>query len=336
MLPTDHAARRRRHDIPGNRQCREDREAHDILSGMRRRRRSRDHFRAWLARAVAELASPASVLRRPGLQGHRARHARLRAIERLPAPRGLRRRAHRRGYARAAPGARPREGRLGRPRLGQPHRVEPCKPPPRQMRRRRQPLRSLHCQGLCSREFPAPRRSGGLPRGAVPGRTVGLPAVLRGELRQGAPGLRGRCPQHREGPVPQGTTRRQGQAEPHRNHPQGRWMVRPRRQGPRPADRYRCADGGRPQRLRHRARGQRLLRPGFLVHEPPPQPAVCGQGRQRRQAALCRCSSSTAPTTTPARRWSPAWPSPCGRIARISPRWSCRRAIGWRRKNQPR
>ncbi len=118
------------------------------------------------------------------------------------------RRAHRRGHARAAPGARPREGRVGRARLGQPRRVEPRQPSSRQMRRRRQSVRALLRQGLCSREFPAPRRSGGLPGSAVPGRTVGLPAVLRGELRQGAPGLRGRCPHHREGPVPQGPARR--------------------------------------------------------------------------------------------------------------------------------
>ena len=93
----------------------------------------------------------------------------------------------------------------------------------------------------------------------------------------------------------------QGQAQPHRAGAQGRRLVRRHRQGPRPADRYRRADRSGPRRLRCRARGQRLLRPGLLVHEPPPQRRSSPPKPATAASSACRCCSCTAPTTTPAR-----------------------------------
>ena len=70
------------------------------------------------------------------------------------------------------------------------------------------------------------------PEAEYPGRPVGLPVLLRGELRQGLQGLRGQHPQRREGAVPQGRSRGGRQARPHRVGPQGRRLVRRRGRAP--------------------------------------------------------------------------------------------------------
>lgn len=54
------------------------------------------------------------------------------------------------------------------------------------------------------------------------------------------------------------------------------------RRGPGCADGYRRADGGPPCRLHGGIGTQRLLRSGFLVHEPRPQRRLCGNGGRRR------------------------------------------------------
>ena len=69
--------------------------------------------------------------------------------------------------------------------------------------------------GLHARHGGAAGRPQDLSRGRVPGRAVGLPVLLRGELRQGLQGLRGQHPQHGEGAVPQGRSQVGRQAEPH-------------------------------------------------------------------------------------------------------------------------
>ena len=66
-------------------------------------------------------------------------------------------------------------------------------------------------------------------RKRVPGRPMGIPAVLRGEFRQGAVPRSRRTCRHGEGAVPQGQPRRQRPAVAHRPGAPGRRLVRRRR-----------------------------------------------------------------------------------------------------------
>ena len=82
-------------------------------------------------------------------------------------------------------------------------------------------------EGFAPDDAPAagrPRAS--IPRRRVSGRAVGLPALLPGELRQGARGLRGQRPQHREGALPQGqpAAARASPRAPRRSARDGGWF----------------------------------------------------------------------------------------------------------------
>ena len=120
------------HDIPGHRTHRQDRPPHHGLSRLRSGSGAAADLLPWLARALAVVAASAAGLRRARLPLHRARHARLRPLEHLRAPRGFRAGADRRRHAGAAGLARPRQGGLDRPRLGQPGGVEHGVPSSRQ------------------------------------------------------------------------------------------------------------------------------------------------------------------------------------------------------------
>src|SRR5207253_2814132 len=137
-------------------------------------------------------------------------HAWLRPIDRVFASRGLRAGAVRCGPDRAARRAGRGAGHLGRPRLGEPGGVGPGKPSSRAMLRRGQPLRAVPGAGLCSPDPHPSRRPLPLSRRAIPRGAVGVSALLRGELRQGAGRLRGQRLQHRQGPVQKGKRERQG------------------------------------------------------------------------------------------------------------------------------
>ena len=154
-----------------------------ILSGVRRRGRDADHLRARLAGAFDFLARTASRLRRTRLSRNRARHARLRPLERPAATGGLRARTDRRRHDRTSRLHRRAQGDLGRTRLGGACRLVDCAAPRRALPRRRQSLRSVHPRGFCRSHHPAARRSRALPRGQVSVRAVGLSDLLRGELR---------------------------------------------------------------------------------------------------------------------------------------------------------
>src|SRR5262245_60373198 len=91
-----------RHDIPGHRTHPEDAASYDRLPRRRAARFAAPELLPRLAGALAFLAPSAAGVLRTGLPLRRARHARLRAIEHLCAPRGRRARADRPGHARAA------------------------------------------------------------------------------------------------------------------------------------------------------------------------------------------------------------------------------------------
>ena len=209
--------------------------------------RAADRLRARLAGAVNQLAAPAAVLRRSRLPRRRARHAGLRPIRRVPAPRGLRAPAHRARHDRLARRAGARQGHLGRSRLGQPGGLGAGQPSPRALLRRGEPVRTVFREGLRARDHAAPDRPLRLSGSGVSSRTMGLSALLRGELRQGERSVRGQRREHREGAVQEGQSARQGQAVAHGGRAPRRRLVRRRRPGARPADGHRPAD---PERLR--------------------------------------------------------------------------------------
>ena len=62
--------------------------------------------------------------------------------------------------------------------------------------------------------------------------------------------------------------------------------------------------------------------------------AYASAGEGRRRASACPSCSCTASTTTRARPSTPGSPSPCGATAGTSPRWSCPRGTGWRRRSR--
>ena len=120
--------------------------------------------------------------------------------------------ADRRGHAGTAGRARPRQGGVDRPRLGQLGGVERGVAPSGEGGWRGEPLRALHRRRQFGREPAAADRPRGLSRRPLSRRPVGLSVLLRGEFRQGAHGLRGQHPQRREGDVPQGQSRARRQA----------------------------------------------------------------------------------------------------------------------------
>ena len=156
-------------------------------------------------------------------------------------------------------------------------------------------------EGFTLENIVAAGRPQDLSRGRVPGRAVGLPVLLRGELRQGLRGLRGQHPQHREGAVPQGRSQVGRQAEPH-------GIRRARTAAGSGADGLpdvpRDADVMTEQDLE--AYTAALTRNGFfgpelLVHEPQGQRRLRRGARRTAASSPCPCCSCTAPTTSPAR-----------------------------------
>ena len=95
------------HELPNSGQCRQDRAAHDVLSFLRRREARRRSSSCTAGRSCRSPGAGSCLLRGLGLSRHSARHARLRTLERLSAPRGLCAGRDRRRHGRAA-------GALGR------------------------------------------------------------------------------------------------------------------------------------------------------------------------------------------------------------------------------
>ena len=79
------------HELPHPRACRQDRAAHDLLSFLRRPERATPiiFLHGWPELSIA-WRGQLPAFRGLGLLRHFARHARLRTLERLSAPRGLR------------------------------------------------------------------------------------------------------------------------------------------------------------------------------------------------------------------------------------------------------
>src|SRR5215468_2731998 len=89
------------HELSRARERGEDVAPHDVLSLLRGAGRPAHCLRARLAGAVDQLAASASLLRGSRLSRGGSRHARLRAVERVLASRGLRAPAHRPRHGRA-------------------------------------------------------------------------------------------------------------------------------------------------------------------------------------------------------------------------------------------
>ena len=266
------------------------------------------------------MAAPAAGLRRARLPLHRARHARLRPLEHLRAPRGLRAGADRGGHARAAGVARPRQGGVDRPRLGQPGGVEHGGAPSRQDGRRGEPLRALSRGGLHARERGcrwSTARS--IPRPSIPAGQWDYQFFYEENFDKALQGLRGQHPQRGEGAVPQGQSRRRRQARRTASvRKDGGWFGGGA-----------CPDLPRDGDVHHRAgsrglyRGadaQRLLRAELLVHEP--------QGQRRLRQARAERRQARDAGAVPARRLrhdlrdhdTRGSPSRCAATAPTSPR----------------
>ena len=150
------------------------------------------------------------------------------------------------------------------------------------------------------------------PESAISSRPVGVSALLRGELRHGARGIRGEHQEHRQGPVQKGQPQWQGQAVAHRARASRRRLVRRGRPGARRADGHGRADGGGFPQVRGRARGNGFFGPDSWYMNPP-QPRVRDQGAnggELRMPVLFLHGEYdyTCETITP------VWPSPCGRM----------------------
>jgi hypothetical protein len=219
------------HDIPGHRTHRQDgRHTTGYLASGRGRPVA--GLLPRLARALAVVAPPAAGLRSTRLPLRSARHARLRPLEHLHAARGLRPGADRARHARALGVARPGQGGVDRPRLGQPGGLEhggriiptgrsaspacACRISHRASRSRR------WCRWSTVRSIPRPSIRG----------ASGTTVLLRGELRQGAREFRSQYPQRRESAVPQGQPRGRRQALAHRRGAQGRRLAGAAVRGP--------------------------------------------------------------------------------------------------------
>ena len=167
-----------------------------------------------LARALAVVAAPAAGLRGARLPLRRARHARLRPLEHLYPPRGLRAGADRAGHARAARRPSAATRRCGSATTGAARWCGTWRRTIRQDRRRGQPVRALH-PGLHARRAAAADRPQALSRGRVSGRPVGLPVFYEENFEKARRASRPTSAT-RESPVPQGQSRGRRQARLHR------------------------------------------------------------------------------------------------------------------------
>ena len=271
------------------------------------------HLHARLAGARRELAAPAPRACCARLSDRRARHAWLRALERVPRHEDYAQEDIVGDMIELLDSLGQRKGGLGWPRLGKPGRMERREPPSGAHRSRREPLRALLHDRSRSRAHAHAGRSPALPRRRVPVRTVGLHALLRRELRRGdrADGRRRR--EVLEDRVSQGGPARRGSARDHVDcPPQSRNARRP---DTRSAARRRRDHGGGPERLRVGARAQRVLRPVVLVHEPRRATPHTAGRRRTMELSTCRRCFSTPATTTSASARTHGWPSRCAPIA---------------------
>ena len=147
---------------------------------------------------VDQLAPSAPGLCRPGLSLHRPRHARLWPLQRVFPARGLCTGTQRRRHDRTARQPWRGKGDLGRPRLGQPRCLEPCRPSSGPMLRHHQSLRAVPARRFRAGRDHPPGRPLDLSASRVPRRPVGIPALLRRELRQGQCGVRGQPARYRQ------------------------------------------------------------------------------------------------------------------------------------------
>ena len=261
----------------------------DVLPRLRARRRAGDRVRARLAGAVDQLAAPAAGF---GALGFRAVAPDMRGYgrsSRVRAPRGLcaASRSSRDMIELLDALGRERAVWVG-PRLGQPGRVEPRQPPPRALPRRGESVRAVLSRSsvrVRTASIPLVDRDG-LSRGPVPGRAVGLPALLPGELRRAhARASRPTSPTSSRRCSARATRRGKGKPSRTAMVRRRRRLVRRRRPGAGPAARRRRASARRTSaRYAAALEPQRLLRPGLLVHEP------------RRQRRLCRARGERRPS----------------------------------------
>ena len=274
-----------------------------------------------LARALAVVAAPVAGLGGARLPLRRARHARLRPLEHLHAPRGLRAGADRRGHARAAGLARPRQGGVDRPRLGQPGGVEHGR---RTIPTRRSAWRASACP-TSPRASRSRAGAAGRPLGLSRGRAYPVGQwdyqfFYEESFDKARKRLRGQHPQRREGAVPQGQSRRASASPPHRVGAQGTAAGSAAAPGPTCRAMATCITEQDHGGLYRGADAQRLLRARLLVHEPQGQRRLCQARAERRQARDAGA--------VPARRLrhdlrdhdTRGSPSRCAATAPISPR----------------
>ena len=231
------------------------------------------------------------VLRRARLPRHRARHARLRPL------RACTRATRTTRWSTIVRDMLELLDALGRDKAvwvghdwGSPVVWSMASHHPDALRRRGEPLRALSRDGLRAARPCVPLVDRTVyPEARVSGRAVGLPALLRGELRQGARGLRGQLAQHREGAVPQGRSRaaRASRRAPRSCAANGGWFGGAGQAPDLPRD----ADVLTEEDLEAYAAAltrNGFFGPGLLVHEPRAQ-------RRLRRSARRTAASSTMP-----------------------------------------
>ena len=267
---------------------------HHGLSRLRCGRRTAADLLPRLAGALAVVAAPVAGLRRARLPLRRARHARLRPVEHLRAPRGLRAGADRRRHARAARLARPRARRCGSATTGA---ARSCGTWPRITPTGRSASRASACR-ICRRASRSTRScrwstARSIPRPSIRPASGTISSSTRRASTRRCTGFEANIRNTVKALFRKGNPDGVGKPVAHRGGAQGRRLAGRRRLA-RPAARCRRADRGRHGGLYRGADAQRLLRARLLVHEPQAPTAPTPSARRTAASSRCRCCSCTA------------------------------------------